>query len=153
MPQDHEKFMQISLENARKAYDYDEVPVGAVVVLENEVIGSAYNKPISTSCPTAHAELLAINLAAKKIGNYRLINADVYTTLEPCIMCYGAMVHARVKRCIYAASDPKLGVFTKNITQLVESKVNHKVEFIKGPCEDESAQLLQQFFKDKRNKK
>lgn len=145
-------FMQVALEQAKLASDKNEVPIGAIVVLDNTIIGIGHNSPISTNCPTSHAEVLALNDAAKNVQNYRLIGADIYTTLEPCLMCFGAMVHARIRRCIYAAKDPKSGVVANNIVLEKMPMLNHKVDFIQGPCAAESSSLLQSFFQSKRKK-
>lgn len=145
-------FMQVALDQAKLASDNNEVPIGAVVVIDNSVIGVGFNSPVSTNCPTSHAEVLALNDAGKNIENYRLVGADLYTTLEPCLMCFGAMVHARIKRCIYAAKDSKSGVITSNIVAEKMPMLNHQVEFIQGPYSVEASLLLQSFFQDKRKK-
>ena len=105
----HEVFMEAALEQARLALDAGEVPIGAVLVIKNEIVARAYNQPISGCDPTAHAEVLVLRAAARSVGNYRLTDADVYVTLEPCLMCVGALVHARVRAVIYAAVEPKTG--------------------------------------------
>jgi tRNA(adenine34) deaminase len=152
MKKNHKILMLEALRLAEKASLEGEVPVGCIVVLENNIIGRGYNNPIKNSSPSAHAEIIALNSAAKKIANYRLVGADLYTTLEPCLMCYGALVHARINRCFFAASDPKSGVVTNDIITKASSVTNHKVEFIQGEYSQESKELLQNFFKDRRKK-
>jgi tRNA(adenine34) deaminase len=146
----HEQFMQEALQLAQKAMTLDEVPVGAIVVLDNEIIGRGYNCPIVTSDPTAHAEIIALRDAAKRLNNYRLIDADLYVTLEPCAMCVGAMVHARVKHCFFGAYDSKTGMAGSVTNLWLNSAFNHKVESIGGVLADQSRALIQNFFKTKR---
>ncbi|MDO8953478.1 MAG: tRNA adenosine(34) deaminase TadA [Gammaproteobacteria bacterium] len=143
-------FMQHALSLAQKAQAAGEVPVGAVIVLDNEIIAEGYNQPISHHDPSAHAEMQAIRQAAKKLGNYRLLNTTLYVTLEPCMMCLGAMVHARVKRLVYAASEPKAGVI-HSAAQLANSTfLNHRLEISSGVMAEESSALLKAFFLQRR---
>lgn len=142
--------MAIALERAKDAIELGEVPIGAVAVLNNELVATAHNSPISSCDPTAHAEILVLREAAKNIGAYRLPGLEVFVTLEPCIMCYGALIHARVQRLVYAASDPKVG-YTKTYNLAKESGTfNHEIEVVSGVLAEESARLLRDFFKQKR---
>ena len=134
-------YMQQALELAKHAESCDEVPVGAVIIFNNEIISSGYNCPISTNDPTAHAEIIAMRNAAKKINNYRLVETTLYVTLEPCIMCIGAMIHARIKRLVFGALDPKTGA-TKTI--------NHRIECQGEIMAKECGEILSAFFKSKR---
>ncbi len=143
------KFMRHALSLAKKAAELNEVPVGAVLVKENKIIGEGLNCPIQFSDPTAHAEIIALRSAAKKINNYRLIDTTLYVTLEPCIMCLGAMIHARIKRLVFGALDPKFGA-TQKIIQFSNS-FNHQMECVGGVMEEECAQLLKDFFKGRRD--
>jgi tRNA(adenine34) deaminase len=143
-------FMEEALEEAKKAFEEGEVPVGAVVAIDNRLISKAHNQVIALSDPTAHAEILALREAAKKIGNFRLEDAIVYVTKEPCCMCAGALVTARVKGLVYGISDPKAGA-CGSIENIAEHpRLNHQVEIKKGFLEDECKRLLQVFFKERR---
>lgn len=144
------KWMTYALELAREAQSYNEVPVGAVVVKDNKVIGTGYNQSISQNNPCGHAEIIALQNAGKNVNNYRLINAEIYVTLEPCTMCVGAMIHSRVSRLIYAASDPKTGM-AGTCTNLFETcNFNHKIQITHGVLAQESSQLLKDFFRQRR---
>ena len=147
-----EKCMQLAFQLAKKSEEHDEVPVGAIVVYKNEIIGEGWNQPISSHDPTAHAEIMALKNAGKKIGNYRLPESTMYVTLEPCVMCAGAIVHARVAKLVYAVEDEKTGACGSvfNITQA--DKLNHRVRIEKGVLEKECRALIQDFFKEKRLK-
>jgi len=149
----HEFFMAKALEEAKKAYALQEVPVGAVVVLNGEVIGRGFNQPISSHDPCAHAEVMALRDAAKHIKNYRLVDADLYVTVEPCTMCSGAVVHARIKRVIFAALEPKAGVVCSQMTVFKQSYFNHEVEVVSGVMAQEASALIQDFFKMRREQK
>jgi len=151
--QNHEFFMAQALEEAKKAYALQEVPVGAVVVLNGEVIGRGFNQPISSHDPCAHAEVMALRDAAKHIKNYRLVDADLYVTVEPCTMCSGAVVHARIKRVIFAALEPKAGVVCSQMTVFKQSYFNHEVEVVSGVMAQEASALIQDFFKMRREQK
>ena len=143
-------FMTRALELARQARDRGEVPVGAIVVHEGAVIGEGFNQPISLADPSAHAEMQAIRMAARRLDNYRLLDATVYVTLEPCAMCAGAMVHARIKRLVYGAADPKTGA-TGSVFNLVQSEqLNHRLEVAGGVMEKECGELLRDFFRKRR---
>jgi tRNA(adenine34) deaminase len=143
-------FMQQALAEARAAEAENEVPIGAVVVREGEVIARAHNQPIDLNDPTAHAEILALRAAAAKLGNYRLTGCDLYVTLEPCAMCAAALVHARIRRLLYAAADPKAGAVASTMRLLDAPHLNHRVEVTSGLLADESAALLQHFFASRR---
>lgn len=143
-------WMQQALMLAKEAKAENEVPVGAVLVLNNELIGKGYNSPIKTHDPTAHAEMLALREGATKLQNYRLPETTLYVTLEPCLMCAGAMVHARIKRLVYGAFDPRTGVI-KSVAQILDSPfLNHRVLHAGGLFEKEAAALLSDFFKARR---
>ena len=148
---DDMRFMQRALELARHARDeHEEVPVGAVLVLDGAIVGEGYNRNIGTHDPTAHAEIAALRDAGRRIGNHRLPGATLYVTLEPCLMCAGAIVHARVARVVYAADDPKTGAAGSVFDAQASPLHNHLVQVAKGLCADESAGLLRQFFKARR---
>ena len=142
--------MQQALALAEQAAREDEVPVGAVLVLDDQLIGSGYNHPIAKSDPTAHAEIAALRAGAEKIGNYRLLNATLYVTLEPCTMCAGAMVHSRIKRLVYGASDPRAGAVQSMEQVLDKPFLNHRVEYAGGLLAAECGEILSWFFKEKR---
>jgi tRNA(adenine34) deaminase len=144
--------MSQALELARRAQKVDEVPVGAVIVLDNELVGSGFNQPISAHDPTAHAEIIALRDAARRIGNYRLPGTTLYVTLEPCMMCAGAMVHSRVKRLVYGARDPKTGVIDSDLGAFDQTVVNHKISTTGGVMAKECGALLSDFFRMKRGK-
>ena len=144
--------MELALAEAHEAEALGEVPVGAVVVREGEVIARAHNRPIASNDPTAHAEILALRAAAEKLGNYRLTGCDLYVTLEPCAMCAGALVHARVRRLVYAAADPKAGAVVSRQRLLESSHLNHRVEVAAGVLAEEAAALLQRFFALRRDR-
>lgn len=146
-------WMQHALELAKRAESEGEVPVGAVVVLEDQIVGEGWNRPILDSDPTAHAEIMALRAAAKKINNYRLLDTTLYVTLEPCIMCTGAIIHSRVKRVVYGAFDPKAGASESAFTILGTDCLNHKVEVENGILAEECGQILTDFFRKKRQEK
>lgn len=148
-----QKWMKAALVQARKGEQAGEVPVGAVVVKENKMIGFGFNQVIGACDPTAHAEIVALRQAAKSLGNYRLNDCIMYLTLEPCIMCLGAMVHARVKRVFFAAYEPKAGVVDSNLCLHQSAFLNHKIDFQGGMLQDESSRMLQAFFRRKRLEK
>ncbi len=143
--------MARALELARHAQARGEVPVGAVIVKDNQIIAEGWNQPIATHDPSAHAELLAMREAARALQNYRLIDTTLYVTLEPCAMCAGAMVHARVKRLVYAASDPRAGAAGSIFNIVHHEALNHRVEVMGGVMESECATLLRDFFRTRRN--
>ena len=146
-----EKWMQRALEFAHRAEAQGEVPVGAVLVLDNECIGEGWNQPISSHDPSAHAEMNAIRSAGRKIKNYRLPNATLYVTLEPCVMCAGAIIHARIARVVIGTGDPKTGA-AGSVFQLLQSdELNHQCEITMNIMQKECAGLLQDFFQQRRN--
>ena len=147
-----EKWMQLALEQARLAQAIDEVPVGAVLVQDGQLIASAHNQPIKNNDPTAHAEIQLLRNAGQVLDNYRFPNTTLYVTLEPCTMCLGAMIHARVSRVVFGAYDQKTGV-CGSCQDLSTSKCfNHSIETQGGLLASECKDLLQQFFKNRRNK-
>ena len=143
-------FMSLAIREARKAYEMDEVPVGAIIVYNNEVIGASFNQVISQNSVTAHAEMNAIHLASQKLENYRLIDCDIYVTLEPCHMCAKAIVDARLRNLFYGAAEPKTGAVASVDKFLDESHLNHKVHYSSGHLEAEASDLLKSFFRSKR---
>jgi tRNA(adenine34) deaminase len=148
----HSYFMDFALQEAEKAGQMGEVPVGAVVIAENgEVIAAAHNQIITQVDPTAHAEILALRRAALSANNYRLLNTSMYVTIEPCLMCMGALVHARVKRIVYGAQDPKWGAAGSLYNFAEDDRLNHRVDIIHGVCEEKCRRLMQAFFKAKRS--
>jgi tRNA(adenine34) deaminase len=146
-----EAFMRRALELARHAADeHAEVPVGAVLVLDGEIVGEGWNRNIGGNDPTAHAEVVALRDAGQRIGNYRFPGATLYATLEPCVMCAGAIVHARVARVVYAAADPKTGAAGSVFDTLVSDRHNHRVVVERGLCASESGAMLRSFFAGRR---
>ena len=135
---------------ARQAAAAGEVPVGAVVVKDSQIIGRGYNQPISRHDPSAHAEVMALRDAAQHLGNYRLTNCDIFVTLEPCCMCVGAILHARIARVVFAAVDPKTGACGSIVNLFAEARLNHHAEVAGGLLADESSQLLKEFFARRR---
>jgi tRNA(adenine34) deaminase len=148
----HLAYMSKAMDQARRALVADEIPVGAVVVLEDQIIGRGRNQSIGLSDPTAHAEIVALRQAARKVGNYRLTSAIVYCTLEPCAMCAGALVQARVRLLVYGARDPKAGAVESQLRLLAAPFLNHRLSIVSGVMEQESGLLLKSFFKAKRNR-
>ena len=145
-----EMFMRIALELAGQARQRGEVPVGAVVVLDGAVIGEGFNQPIGAHDPTAHAEIVAIRAAAARIGNYRLTGAGLYVTIEPCQMCVGAMVHARIARVVYATPEPRAGAIESAMRAHEHPALNHRMTALGGVLEAESRELIQGFFRERR---
>jgi tRNA(adenine34) deaminase len=145
-----EQFMDAALEQARLALAAGEVPIGAVLVIDDEIVARAYNQPISACDPTAHAEVLVLRDAARLVGNYRLTDADVYVTLEPCLMCVGALVHARVRTLSYGAAEPKTGALVSTVRALETPGLNHRFEVTGGVREEAARELIQEFFREKR---
>ena len=150
MDMNDEKFMRLALELAQQAALVGEVPVGAIIVKDGEIIGRGSNAPIAKHDPTAHAEILALRDAAHRIGNYRLVGCDLYVTLEPCLMCVGAMLHARISRVIFGASDPKTGAAGCVLNVFEEKRLNHHAELVGGVLAAECGALLSQFFTARR---
>ena len=142
--------MELALEQARQGLAAGEVPIGAVLVLDSRVVARAYNQPISTADPTAHAETLVLRDAGKAVGNYRLTDATVYVTVEPCLMCVGALVHARVREVVYGAPEPKTGALVSAVRGLDLPGLNHRFTVTAGVMEEECRQIIQAFFKDRR---
>jgi tRNA(adenine34) deaminase len=149
MPDHH--FMQLALEQAQHAWSLGEVPVGAVVVKDGAVIATGFNQPIGKHDPTAHAEIVALRAAAAKFGNYRLPGCELYVTLEPCMMCSGAMMHARLARVIYGAPDPKTGVCGSVMNLFDQQQLNHHTEVVGGVMADQASAMLKAFFAERRN--
>lgn len=147
---DAEAFMRAALAEARAGLAAGEVPVGAVVVLDDEIVARAHNAPITLADPTAHAEVLALREAARKAGNYRLPRATLYATLEPCVMCCGAAIHARVARVVYGALDPKAGAIESRHRLLDGERSNHRIETLGGVLEADCGALLKEFFEARR---
>jgi len=145
-----EQFMDAALEQARLALAAGEVPIGAVLVIDDEIVARAFNQPISACDPTAHAEVLVLREAARMVGNYRLTTADVYVTLEPCLMCVGALIHARVRTLIFGAAEPKTGALVSTARALETPGLNHRFEIAGGVREDAARELIQEFFREKR---
>ena len=147
----HIQFMMMAMTEAEKAQKKGEVPIGAVVVADNkDVLAAEHNQTITLNDPTAHAEILALRLAAEKIGNYRLLNTTLYVTVEPCPMCMGALIHARVSRVVFGARDPKWGVAGSLYNFAEDHRFNHRPEIIEGICKSECKKLMQDFFRQKR---
>jgi len=146
-----EQFMDLALAEAKKAEASGEVPVGAVIVSDGIVIAKSFNRPLSLNDPTAHAEIGALRDACREQGNYRLSNATMYSTVEPCMMCAGAMIHARLARLVFGTPDPKAGSAGSIYNVLTDPRLNHRVEVISGIREDECASLLRDFFQRRRS--
>jgi tRNA(adenine34) deaminase len=143
-------WMREALRLARHAEQQGEVPIGAVLVLNNEIIGAGYNRPIAECDPTAHAEMNALRQGAKNVANYRILESTLYVTLEPCVMCIGAILHARVKRLVYGAKDPRVSTLTQFSKSLDMTNANHAIVSSGGLLADECAALLSDFFQQKR---
>ena len=146
-----EKWMQIAIEEAKLAMRKNEIPVGAVLVKNDKLIAQSHNQPIKTNDPTAHAEIQLLRKAGLELKNYRLIDSTLYVTLEPCAMCFGAMIHARIERIVFGASDPKTGVCGSCINLNKENFFNHKISITGGVLKNESSKLLKLFFQSKRS--
>ncbi|TBM01825.1 tRNA adenosine(34) deaminase TadA [Hafnia paralvei] len=146
-------WMKQALALAQKAWEQGEVPVGAILVLDDEVIGQGWNRPITRHDPTAHAEIMALQQGGQIVQNYRLLNATLYVTLEPCVMCAGAMVHSRIKRLVYGASDLKTGAAGSLLDILRHPGMNHQIEITAGVMANECSEMLSQFFQQRREQK
>jgi tRNA(adenine34) deaminase len=146
----HEPFMRLALEQAALAAAAGEVPVGAVVVAGGQVIGAGFNQPISARDPTAHAEVVAMRAAAAALGNYRLTGVTLYVTVEPCLMCVGAMVHGRVGTLVYGAAEPKSGAIGSAFSAHELPGLNHRIEIVSGVLESECREVIQAFFRGRR---
>ena len=142
--------MEEALREAGRALLAGEVPVGAIVVYENEIAGRGSNRSIADCDPTAHAEIVALREAGKRLGNYRLSGCDLFATIEPCAMCAGAMVHARIKRLVYGADDPKSGAVLSVMQVINHAELNHRMEVVRGVLAGRSSELLQEFFRSRR---
>jgi tRNA(adenine34) deaminase len=145
-----EHWMALALDEAARGAEAGEVPVGAVVVVEDRLLGRAHNAPISRSDPTAHAEVLALREAARETGNYRLAGAALYVTIEPCVMCCGAAIHARISRLVYGAADPKAGAARSLYRLLEDPRLNHRVEVASGVLAEACGARLSEFFRARR---
>ncbi len=144
-------FMQLALEQARLAWQEGEVPVGAVVVKDGAVIATGYNQPIGRHDPTAHAEIVALRKAAEVLGNYRLPGCELFVTLEPCVMCSGAMMHARLSRIVFGAPDPKTGAGGSIVNLFGHAQLNHQTSIMGGVLADDCGAMLREFFAERRN--
>ncbi|WP_442920623.1 tRNA adenosine(34) deaminase TadA [Massilia sp. S19_KUP03_FR1] len=145
-----ERYMALALEQAQLAWEHGEVPVGAVVVCDGAVIATGFNQPIGMHDPTAHAEIVALRAAAARVGNYRLPGCTLYVTLEPCVMCSGAMMHARLARVVYAASDPKTGACGSVLDLFAHGQLNHHAEVAGGVLAGAASSMLKAFFAERR---
>jgi tRNA(adenine34) deaminase len=146
----HEELMHAAIAEARKGLASHEVPIGAVVAVDGEIIATAFNRPIAAVDPTAHAEIQALRAAAHKIGNYRLTDATLCVTVEPCAMCVGALMHARIATLIYGAPEPKTGAVRSTMKLLDDPSWNHRMVVVSGVMADQCRGLLQEFFRGKR---
>jgi len=146
----HERYMDLAIEQARLGLEAGEVPIGAVVVVGDEVVARAFNRPIGACDPTAHAEILALREAARRLGNYRLGTTALYVTVEPCLMCVGALVHARVAQVVYGAAEPKTGALVSTVAGLETPGLNHRFSVTGGVREAECRELVQRFFRERR---
>lgn len=146
----HDDYMHAALEQARLGLAAGEVPIGAVVVIGDEIVARAYNQPITTVDPTAHAEVLALRAAAAHIGNYRLTGSRLYVTVEPCLMCVGALVHARVDEVVYGAAEPRSGALVSMVRGHEFPGLNHRTDVTGGVLEADCRELMQNFFRERR---
>ncbi len=151
MSHSDELWMEEALREAQRGLALGEVPVGAIVVCDGRVVGRGCNRPLSDNDPTAHAEILALREAGQAIGNYRLLDCDLYVTVEPCAMCAGAITHARIRRLIYGAEDPKAGAVHSMLQVLNHPRLNHKVEVTSGVLAARCMDLVQMFFRERRS--
>ncbi|MBN2283915.1 MAG: nucleoside deaminase [Deltaproteobacteria bacterium] len=147
---DDEGYMRMALEEAHRAFSLGEVPIGAVITREGDVLARAHNSPILLNDPSAHAEMLAIRRAAGQAGNYRLVGATLYVTIEPCIMCAGAILQARLSRVVFGAADPKGGAFVSLYRMAEDVRLNHRVQVTEGVLENDCREILGRFFRQKR---
>ena len=150
LPADYETLMDAALAEARRAHEAGEVPIGAVVALDGAIVGRGFNQPIASGDPTAHAEIVAIRAAARQVGNYRLTGAVLCVTIEPCLMCVGALVHARIGTLVYGAAEPKTGAVTSTVRGGELPGHNHRFEVVSGVREEACRSLMQTFFKARR---
>jgi tRNA(adenine34) deaminase len=147
---DHNALMDAALDQARRAGDAGEVPIGAVIAIGGDIVGRGFNQPISSGDPTAHAEIVAIRDAARHVGNYRLTGATLCVTIEPCLMCVGALVHARIGTLVYGASEPKSGAVSSTVRGAELPGHNHRFDVVGGVREDACRELIQDFFRTRR---
>jgi tRNA(adenine34) deaminase len=147
----YDHWMMAALEEARRARDAGEVPIGAVVALDGAIVGRGFNQPISSGDPTAHAEIVAIRDAARRLGNYRLTGAVLCVTIEPCLMCVGALVHARIATLVFGAAEPRTGAVVSTVRAAELPGHNHRVEVVGGILEHECRELMQTFFRERRS--
>lgn len=143
--------MEEALREAQRALEAGEVPVGAVVICDGNVVGRGWNRMIKNNDPTAHAEVIALREAGETLGNYRLGQCELFATIEPCAMCAGALVHARIKRLVYGADDPKAGAVHSVISVVNHPQLNHKMEVLRGVLAGRCAEMLQMFFRERRD--
>lgn len=143
--------MEEALREAQRALEAGEVPVGAVVICDGNVVGRGWNRMIKNNDPTAHAEVIALREAGETLGNYRLGQCELFVTIEPCAMCAGALVHARIKRLVYGADDPKAGAVHSVISVVNHPQLNHKMEVLRGVLAGRCAEMLQMFFRERRD--
>jgi tRNA(adenine34) deaminase len=146
----HELLMTEALKLARQARDANEVPIGAVVAMADAIVGRGFNQPLSSGDPTAHAEIIAIRAAARHIGNYRLSGATLCVTIEPCLMCVGALVHARIATLVFGAAEPRMGAISSTVRAAELPGHNHKFAIVAGVLEDDCRALMQDFFRERR---
>ena len=151
MDNTEEGWMRLAIEQAQIAYKKQEVPVGAIVVKDNAIIGAGFNQPISSCDPTAHAEIVALRDAAAKLKNYRLVNATLYVTIEPCTMCFGALMHARINTIVFGAAEPRAGVLESQLGLISEGFYNHKIHYKGGVLAKQCSGLIAQFFRERRS--
>jgi tRNA(adenine34) deaminase len=144
------ELMRLAVAEAKAAADAGEVPIGAVAVVDGEIVGRGQNRVLRDVDPTAHAEIVALRAAARSLGNYRLTECELFVTLEPCVMCAGAMIHARLKRLIYGASDPKAGAAGSVLEVVNHPRLNHQMTVTGGVLENECGELLREFFRQRR---
>jgi tRNA(adenine34) deaminase len=149
----HDDFMRVALEQARLGLDAGEVPIGAVAVAGGEIVARAFNQPIGSVDPTAHAEILVLREAARRAGNYRLTDVTVFVTVEPCLMCVGALVHARVRDVVFGAVEPRTGALVSTVRGAEVPGLNHRFVVTGGVLEPECRELIQQFFRDRRDRR
>lgn len=145
-------FMKMAMEEAQKAYNCGEVPVGAVLVYKGNIVATAHNSPIMSNDPSAHAEMLVLRQAGEKTRNYRLADAELFVTIEPCVMCAGAIIQARLARLIFGARDPKCGAVVSLYNVLNDERLNHQVKVTEGILREECGEILSRFFREKRIK-
>ena len=148
----HDVWMRRAYDEALRAFDASEVPIGAVVVSDGRVVGSGFNQPIGSGDPTAHAEILALRAAASTLANYRLTGAVLYVTVEPCLMCAGALVHARVSTVVYGAPEPRSGAVRTTMRALDHASLNHRVQVVEGVLDEACRELIQRFFRERRDR-